>query len=274
MSHRLIGKIGKQHSEHLYWAHSPTAHNEYIIYADDMKPKDKNDVEGKMKKRFPNLAFKFATSNSKGESLSANVSEYTCERDQNQWKLTGAKATCEIILQGTQPHKDRIRLFAITSAHLLLKEEEKDRFENVRDLGNQQDLTQKLHTRIREETDKHVYKLVLGTADPQSLQLTHPPLFVYCIKNIVDPDQFMTDIALFPIEPENIETLRWVMMRDNRCRLSSITYVQPRLIEKIGKLHIAVFAKQRVGELVPSVNYIGTRNNQYGLHISFKIRDG
>ena len=116
----------------------------------------------------------------------------------------------------------------------------------------------------------------------RSSHLGSPPLAQHCLRAML----VASDAILLELRLGLLDAFSSIEMPSHFCawRITEVSAVFKVGVRKSSqserkafpcvKLHIAVFAKQRVGKLVPSVNYIGTRNNQYGLHISFKIIDG
>ena len=83
-------------------------------------------LETELSGRFPEVSFIFADSEATSNHLSCIIFQKTCNKEKPdvEW-FENAKATCELVLKGTQPHKgNRESLFAVTSAHLLLRKEE------------------------------------------------------------------------------------------------------------------------------------------------------
>lgn len=226
---------------------------------------------------FPELTVQIVNPDCVSENLGTVIVEEDCNpcHDLVQWKSTGRRATCEVILQGTQPHKNaRSSLFGVTSAHLLLSKEEMLRMENVNPQDDQHLLIREFRNNLLQRMDNHVYKMEDNIAD-RILHLSDHPMLAYrFFKDEKCDKPFMTDIVILQIEPGNTEKLSSAIQRDN-CSLTSIKRLSQNILSQMEGIVQVFAAKDREGIVVTPLNHMTREGSPpLGHHISFFIRAG
>ena len=240
--------------------------------------KDGQALKQELLNLFPDMKVSVIISDTVVNNLSGIIVEKTCNpySDQVTWIQNG-KATCEIILRGIQPHKEnRMRLFCVTSAHLLLRRAEMLRLESPEPGCNQDLLMREIRGELLKRTDRHVYTLELANQQ-DTIHLTNLTLIAYWVSgNSTSPKSFMTDIAILPIEEGNVGLLKRSLLR-NECKLTSIMSIAEELLQQLVERQIKVFAKNREGRLVPMQQNVEGDNPgilSVGTRISFIVDRG
>ena len=229
-------------------------------------------------------------------NLSCVVLQQTCNKTKPEapWKES-EKATCEAVFSGKQPHKGgRQCYFAATSAHLLLTETEQTELASRRSDDFQRELDY-ARREVYKRMDECVYHVTLQTNpcdnSDVNVHLCNPPLIGYrtnCVaraqdhthNNIRDyvPSDFMTDIALIPIESVCDQKISaWVASND--LLLSGVYSLSAEKVKSITEREFSIFAsKGRTGKTVPMKKAVCLVEDDErvtkGLHIPFILDDG
>ena len=262
--------------DRLFWSSSPDKPNTVTIFADGMNPELQKALQKEMEGSLPSISVEMANSDCVFENLSSKVVEVNCNpcHDEVKWDNTGNTATCEVILQGSQPQKIKSSsLFCLTSAHLLLKKEEMLRAQDAKSGENLQLIIREIRAELLQRLHYHVYRLSFG--DPQKeIDLSHLPMLAYRFyEDEKNSRPCMTDIVINPIDPGYEEQLELARRRD-QCRLTSIKPLTSAMLEKIAG-RVKVFVKGQEGILVQPLHQISSEGHQQlGRHVSLVITQG
>ena len=276
-------RFAKDHGiKNITWAYSTDSEVSHIFFGVNIASEVILQFDAIVPEMFPDIPVKLVSSETPSLNLSGRISEHTCNPFQKPitWECIGRPtSTCEVILAGHEPHKDgRQRLFAVTSAHLLLSKEEMLPFDSG-DSDSHHLSMRALREEVNKRMDRHMYTLQLGQNFDCKLHLSHPPIFSYRYYKDANAEnghgqkQFMNDLAVFPIEMNGIRQLKESLVRPS-CRLDSIRTLPLSLLQQMVQRSVRVFSKGREGKLKPMRQVLESGGPEIGYHLSFELTRG
>ena len=268
----------KEYVTDVGWSISSSSENVIMVHGKGVTDVIKLRLENELSGRFPKVSFIFADSEATSNHLSCIIFQKTCNKEKPdvEW-FENAKATCELVLKGTQPHKgNRESLFAVTSAHLLLREEEMKKLEKHDEQFHLK--LQECRDNVQKRIDKFFYSAALHPQSPFRIHLCHPPLISYRnLKHKHDGKSYdyMSDIALIPVEGDNGDSIRRWVASTEICQLSCIRRLDQKQVFLLTNKNPPpiVYANGRRGTIVRLEGTLDENDAvpARGLHIPFTL---